>query len=156
MILFHGTKCNFTTPKLEKCRKYKDFGQGFYLTDNEKMAEDWANKQRGDGESFVNAYLIDDIILKNGELKVRRFKASKAWVRFVYNNRNKESYHHKYDIVIGPVADNDLQKHFAKIQRGERTFEDIVNNIKYNRFKGLQYCFCTEKAINKLTYHERD
>ncbi len=32
-------------PELDKCRKYKDFGQGFYLTKNKKMAQNWAEKQ---------------------------------------------------------------------------------------------------------------
>lgn len=152
MKLYHGTKCNFTIPKLEKCRKHKDFGQGFYLTDNKEMAKNWAQKQIGDGEGCVNTYEIDDAILDGSDLKIKRFKADKKWVEFVYKNREIESYTHQYDIVIGPIADKNLQKHFAKIQRKENTFKEIVKAINYNRFKGRQYCFCTEKAIKKLQY----
>ena len=32
MILYHGTFMEFQTIELGKCRPYKDFGKGFYLT----------------------------------------------------------------------------------------------------------------------------
>ncbi|MCI7090294.1 MAG: DUF3990 domain-containing protein [Prevotella sp.] len=31
--LFHGTNVSFDTIELSRCRPYKDFGKGFYLTD---------------------------------------------------------------------------------------------------------------------------
>lgn len=151
MKLFHGTRYVFQNPELNKCRKYKDFGQGFYLTKNKKMAQNWAKKQDSTiGPIFVNTYEIDDEILTSGELNVRNFGANREWVEFVYNNRMDECFTHPYDIVIGPIADKGLSEHFAKIQRREKRFEDIINDIHYDRFKGLQYCFCTEKAIDKL------
>lgn len=39
MILYHGTNVDFKTVSLEKSNKYKDFGQGFYLTDIRSQAE---------------------------------------------------------------------------------------------------------------------
>lgn len=30
--LYHGSYCEVKHPELGKCRKYKDFGRGFYLT----------------------------------------------------------------------------------------------------------------------------
>ena len=32
MILYHGTNCSIDKIDLDKCRPYKDFGKGFYLT----------------------------------------------------------------------------------------------------------------------------
>ncbi len=32
MTLYHGTFIEFQTIELGKCRPYKDFGKGFYLT----------------------------------------------------------------------------------------------------------------------------
>lgn len=32
MILYHGTNCSIDKIDLNKCRPYKDFGKGFYLT----------------------------------------------------------------------------------------------------------------------------
>jgi len=33
MILYHGSNIKVTEIDLMKCRPYKDFGQGFYLTE---------------------------------------------------------------------------------------------------------------------------
>ena len=33
MILYHGTNIVFNDIDISKTKKYKDFGQGFYLTD---------------------------------------------------------------------------------------------------------------------------
>ena len=32
MVLYHGSYCEITSPDLDKCAPYKDFGKGFYLT----------------------------------------------------------------------------------------------------------------------------
>ena len=34
MILYHGTNQDFETVDLSKCKRGKDFGCGFYLSDN--------------------------------------------------------------------------------------------------------------------------
>lgn len=38
MILYHGTYMLFDSIDLNKCRPFKDFGKGFYLTDLEEQA----------------------------------------------------------------------------------------------------------------------
>jgi len=38
MILYHGSNMKVTAIDLSKCRPYKDFGQGFYLTDISEQA----------------------------------------------------------------------------------------------------------------------
>jgi len=43
MKLFHGTIHEFTIPDPSRGRVGTDFGAGFYLTDSERMAEDWLN-----------------------------------------------------------------------------------------------------------------
>ncbi len=39
MILYHGSNTVIDRIDLEKCRPYKDFGKGFYLTDLRHQAE---------------------------------------------------------------------------------------------------------------------
>lgn len=41
-LLYHGSFCEVQTPDLRKCARYKDFGQGFYLTTDKKQAETFA------------------------------------------------------------------------------------------------------------------
>ena len=38
MILYHGTNIDIQSIDLAQCMPYKDFGQGFYLTDIEQQA----------------------------------------------------------------------------------------------------------------------
>lgn len=41
MRLYHGSNIAIDNINLAMCRPYKDFGQGFYLTDIEEQAEIW-------------------------------------------------------------------------------------------------------------------
>ena len=45
MKLYHGTNVDFRQIDIAKSKAFKDFGQGFYLTDIRKQAEDWAKKK---------------------------------------------------------------------------------------------------------------
>ena len=42
MRLYHGSNIVIDSINLAMCRPYKDFGQGFYLTDLEEQAEKMA------------------------------------------------------------------------------------------------------------------
>ena len=42
MRLYHGSNIAIGNINLAMCRPYKDFGQGFYLTDIEEQAEKMA------------------------------------------------------------------------------------------------------------------
>ena len=39
MILYHGTNIDFNVIDLTRSNKYKDFGQGFYVTTNIETAQ---------------------------------------------------------------------------------------------------------------------
>lgn len=45
MILYHGTNIDFQKIDIRESNPYKDFGQGFYLTDIFLQAENMANKK---------------------------------------------------------------------------------------------------------------
>ena len=36
--LYHGSFCEVQVPDLSKCARYKDFGQGFYMTSSKEEA----------------------------------------------------------------------------------------------------------------------
>ena len=39
LVLYHGSHIEVESPDLSKCRRFKDFGRGFYLTTSLKQAE---------------------------------------------------------------------------------------------------------------------
>lgn len=41
-ILYHGSYCAVEKPNLDKCARFKDFGQGFYLTTSKEQAQSFA------------------------------------------------------------------------------------------------------------------
>ena len=75
MILYHGTNIDFDTINLTKSHKYKDFGQGFYLTDIRKQAEELASKRSRlfGGYPVIQECEFDEKLLEEGELRVLKF-----------------------------------------------------------------------------------
>lgn len=153
MILYHGTFVEFQTIKLEKCRPYKDFGKGFYLTDFEEQAVKMAEKKAKifNGTPIILRYEFDEQLLIRGELKVMRFsKANLEWAEFIYKNRSRScEFHHDYDIVTGPIADDGVAYLLDRYEEGTLTLEQLANELEFRDLNN-QYFFGTEKALKHL------
>lgn len=52
----------------------------------------------------------------------------------------------KYDMVVGPVADDDIALLFRTFTRGLIDIDTLVKEMKYKRFSN-QYSFHTEKSL---------
>lgn len=164
MRLYHGTDAFFERPDLAKCRPYKDFGKGFYLTPDLSVAKRMAERcvERSDWQGatkYVYVYLFDDEDLSS--LNVRRFDSvvDETFARFVMANRqprSKEVDHNRdnrYDIVIGPIADDRMGVLFRRFEDGEISIEYLTNELKFKRLS-MQYSFHTRKALAKLSLKE--
>lgn len=158
MILYHGTNCSIDKIDLNKCRPYKDFGKGFYLTTIKEQAEKMARRvSRIYGESpIVNAFIYD-IDADNSDINIKSFPApTEEWARFVINNRNGvnseegNNSDNKYDIVIGPVANDDLALLFRQFSNGMIEIDTLIREMKYKKLTD-QYSFHTERALKYLT-----
>lgn len=154
MRLYHGTNVEFEAIDLAKSRPNKDFGQGFYLSDNysqaEKMAAVKVELQKL-GRPIVFTYEIDDDVFNL--LRVKRFDDySSEWAEFILSNRNNETGHpvHDYDIVIGPIADDRVGVQLWRYENEMIDLETLVNNLKYMKGITIQYFFGTQNAINYL------
>ena len=76
MILFHGSNIEINRIDLSKCRPYKDFGRGFYLTELQDQAMRMAKRVARiyGGEPIVTYFEADiDKILKS-DLSMRVFE----------------------------------------------------------------------------------
>lgn len=151
--LYHGSDKNIKAIDLSKCLPYTDFGKGFYLTFEFKNAKEWA-RNRNPLKYYVTKYEVsDDFVdeaLRAG-LNVKFFaEADPEWAKFIYDNRHDINYNHGYDIVVGPVADNNLQAKFIVMERKNLSFDDIASQIDYKKFKKPQVCFCTQESLKLL------
>lgn len=87
MILYHGTNVDFDEIEIKKTRNYKDFGQGFYLTDIKSQAEELATKRAlmFGGTPIVQKYEFDERLLESPDIKVLQFDSVCAeWAEFIY------------------------------------------------------------------------
>ena len=162
MILYHGSNTDVRVINLAMCRPCKDFGQGFYLTVNKEQAVKMANRVARiyGGDPVLNIYEIDDRFAQAPGLIVKDFgsETSPEWAKFVKNNRDK-NYHdryspdcnldNKYDIVIGPVADDDMALLFRQYENGTISFENMLSGMIYKKTTN-QYSFHTQKAVELL------
>lgn len=155
MILYHGSNTSFDQIDLTKSLPNKDFGKGFYLSDNYKQAEEMAKFKVviSGGNVIVQSYHTEDSILDDDSLKIKIFKEyTQEWAEFILANRNNNSEVpvHDYDIVYGPIANDKVGMQIRKYKDGSINFEEFLHRLQFMKGITFQYFFGTDKAINKL------
>ena len=153
MKLYHGTNLDFSVIDLAKSNKYKDFGQGFYLTDIRSQAEELAAKKSRlfGGYPVIQEYEFDESILTGKELKVLMFDApTTEWAEFIFKNRNRNAnFKHDYDIVVGPIDDDGVAYLLGRYEEGTLTIEELSEQLDYKKLNS-QYFFGTNKSLKYL------
>lgn len=153
MKLYHGTNVDFDVIDLTKSNKYKDFGQGFYLTDIRSQAEELAAKKSRlfGGYPVIQEYEFDESLLRGAELKALKFgKPSTEWAEFIFKNRNRDNnFTHDYDIVIGPIANDGVAYLLGRYEEGTLTIEELSDKLDYKKLNS-QYLFGTNKSLKYL------
>lgn len=162
MRLYHGSNTKINSINLAMCRPYKDFGTGFYLTDIKEQAEKMAirvSKIYG-GNPIVNIFEISDDFRDITTLNIKDFglQTTEEWAKFVMNNRNRKfddiknmlcNRDNKYDIVIGPVADDNMALLFRQYENEIIDFSALIKGLIYKKVSS-QYSFHTYKSIKLL------
>jgi len=162
MLLYHGSNQEIDSIDLLRCKPYKDFGRGFYLTSIELQAELMAKRTARifGGSPYVTAYTFDETVFSNTSLSIMAFtEPNVEWALFVLNNRNRAFQDHsnsnsnhdnKYDIVTGPVANDDIALLFRSFTNEHIDLAALVKGMKYKKLSD-QYSFHTDCAIALLT-----
>lgn len=153
MKLYHGSNVMIGRVDFAKCHPFKDFGCGFYLTDNLKHARNMAFRRcmRTGGEECITKYEFDFQVALQ-DLKVKIFdRPSEEWAKFVMMNRDETIFHpaHEYDIVIGPIADDSVAMSFRLFQDGFISISELVKRLEYKELS-TQNFFHNIKAISYL------
>lgn len=153
MKLYHGSNIEIEVIDLTKGRRGKDFGRGFYLSEDYiqaiKMSEMVVRKE-AEGTPCVTCFEFDEIAFER--LSIKRFEGyTEEWAEFVLANRKNrtDKQIHSYDIVVGPIADDAVGVQIRQISRGYISFDKFLENIKYI-VPTIQYFFGTEKSIQYL------
>lgn len=157
MRLYHGSIVEVRKPSLRYGRRRTDFGKGFYTTTLAEQAEHWAKIKRDRAKAFravVSVYEIDDRILADTSLNIREFHGvDESWLEFVAGCRKRDAEKHDYDLVFGPVANDNV---FATVNLYESGVLDVPAAIAQLRaYKTYdQLSFHTPRVIQSLRFVE--
>jgi len=161
MVLFHGSNMEIEQINLNRCKPYKDFGTGFYTTELEEQAINMAKRtvRLSGGKPYITKFSIDDAVFEDRNITRKIFNATtNEWALFVVNNRNRNftdlnsaecNLDNKYDIVIGPIANDDLRLLFDLFEDRIITIEELTDRLRYKKLSN-QISFHTDKAVNML------
>lgn len=155
MIIYHGSNVTVEEPKILTPNRYLDFGAGFYTTTNYDQALNFAGKvtmRKKCGRSTVNIYELDESIFE--KVNVLNFEsADEAWLDFVSDNRSGIDRTAGYDLICGPVANDDVYQTFILYSTGVYTKEQTIAALKIKKLYN-QYVFTTESSLSFLTFKE--
>lgn len=151
MKLYHGSNVKVLEPKLLEIQRSLDFGKGFYTTSDLEQAKKWAirtQRVRKTSKSFVSVYEFDKT--KEKELKILSFsKPDEQWLKFVVQNRRGQVTDNEYDLIFGPVANDQTTQTIILFLDGYLSEQSAIEQLLPQNLKD-QYVFKTQKALECL------
>lgn len=133
LTLYHGSQEIIEVPEYGKGKEYNDYGRGFYCTEKDELAKEWACPEKKDG--FSNKYELDLTGLNVMHLTKGTFNILN-WLAILLKHR-------KFDITsnVGNNAREYILEHFMPDTTGVDVMigyraddsyfsfaEDFVNN----------------------------
>lgn len=83
-------------------------------------------------------------------MNVKHFDSlNEEWLEFIKENRIKGGLQHNYDVVIGPVADDNTMETVQLYMSNILTAKEAVKRLKYNKVNN-QVSFHTKNALKYL------
>lgn len=156
MHLYHGSTLIIERPKIVNRFATLDFGTGFYTTSNEEQAREFAQKtflRRGRaGTPTVNVYEVDETAFIDNPSVLRFAGPSAEWLHFVVHNRRLgRDPLLRADVIIGPVANDNVFRTIDMFEAGDLTESEAIERFKVNELFD-QYLFCNERALGALGF----
>lgn len=153
MVIYHGSNVEVSVPRLIPQNRFLDFGFGFYTTTNKLQAIGFAEKvykRKRIGAKTVNIYEFTEKAFN--ECSVLRFDTpNEEWLNFVSENRSGTYSGEAFDIIYGPVANDDVYATFALYAAGILSKEQTLEALKIKKLYN-QLVFTSEKALTYLTF----
>ena len=155
MLLYHGSNVEVSEPRIIVTSRTLDYGAGFYTTSDLGQARRWAELQtrrRGSGSATVSVFEYDGSASQR--LSVRNFSgASAEWLDFVSENRKATYRGKKYDIAIGPVANDNTMPVINDYMSGAIDRETAIVLLRPQKLTD-QYAFLTAAGLGFLHHVE--
>lgn len=154
MKVFHGSYVEVSEIDLTKGRSNLDFGKGFYVTNIRAQAEYWAARtgRHHKTDGIVSEFEFYERAFTDTMYKVLCFpEYNEDWLDFVVLNRDPvtEEQRHDYDIVEGPVANDDVNDRIEDYLAGIVSKVDFLNELAHHK-PTHQICFCTVRSLQMI------
>lgn len=153
MIVYHASNCVVRLPMLVESNRMLDFGQGFYTTTNIEQAKRFAKSvvaKRG-GKALVNSYEFEESAAFRKLLTLKFETPSADWLDFVVANRSGTYVGEIYDLVTGPVANDNVYTTIGLYQKGFMSKEATINELRVRTLYN-QIVFCRPASFAYLKY----
>jgi hypothetical protein len=162
MKLYHGSFVAVEKPKIIVPNRALDFGAGFYCTSDFAQARKWALRQKRrmartipDTMAIVTVYLYKEELANN--FNVKYFASpDKTWLDFVALHRMGELDDANYDLIVGPVANDDtfqVVQDYMNAPNKDLYAPVAIDQIKADNLKD-QFTFKTAKALAAISFLE--
>jgi hypothetical protein len=154
MIVFHGSYTAVNEIDLTKGRSNLDFGKGFYVTNIRSQAEYWAERTSKfhNTNGIVSEFEFYERAFTDKRYKVLRFaNYNEEWLDFVVLNRDPitEEQRHDYDIVEGPVANDDVNDRIDDYLAGLVPKTEFLSELNQHRPTHQNY-LCTARSLQMI------
>ena len=163
LILFHGTPDEIVVPEYGKGQEKRDYGKGFYLTENIELAKEWAVCRPDEINGWVHKYELDTEGL---EIMDFQQKGVLTWLAELMKHRAADDSRRyrmlagkfiekygtdtdKYDVIRGWRA-NASYFYIAKEFVRDNIDMEILEELLSLGSLGIQYCIKTELAYSRL------
>jgi len=152
--LYHGSYARIEEIDLSFCRTKRDFGRGFYVTAIRSQAEYWAVRKGRwrNTKGAVTEFGFHEELIRILKLNVLRFDGyTEEWLDFIVANRvnDSEQQTHDYDMVEGPVADDDVANRVGDFMNGKVSKGQFLKELEH-KTPTHKICFCTEQSLHVL------
>jgi len=155
MKVYHGNYIAINEIDLIKCELNRDFGRGFYVTNIYEQAKFWA-KRKGrklNNNGVITEFTFLESAFSSNYLKTIRFLYySEEWLDFVVMNRQNDTDKnlHDYDIVEGPVANDDIATRITFYLEGGLSKLEFIEELKFKHSDSHQIALCTQKSLQMI------
>ncbi len=166
MILYHGSEKIIENPVYGKGNPRNDYGRGFYCTENEELAKEWACSNNKNG--FANKYELsmEDLkvlYLNSEEYHVLHWLAILTqnrtyWERSTISEEAKKYLAQNfkidtsgYDVITGYRADDSYFSFARDFVSGAISYRQLSEAMHLGKL-GEQIVLISEKAFQNIRY----
>lgn len=171
ITIYHGSTQIVDKPEKSKGKINNDYGQGFYCTQNYKLACEWAAKIENT-QGYVNTYSLDMSTLKVLDLSKKKYNILN-WLTILLKNRTftltsqisieaknylLENFYidtTEYDVIIGYRADDSYFSFAEDFLNNTISVEKLNEAMKLGKL-GIQIALMSDKAFDSIKFEKSE